>query len=169
MGLAHIALSRLSGASKVIVSEPDERRRELSGRLGADELLNPFDTPVVEAVADLTDGIGPDVVIEAVGSIPTYEDSVAAVRRGGKVLAYGAAPMDRSMSLRPFDVYAKELTIVGSYAGTYDTWPRAIELLAGGRFDPSVIVDSVRPLDEAVDAIRGLERDKSTVKVHVQA
>jgi threonine dehydrogenase-like Zn-dependent dehydrogenase len=169
MGLAHIALSRLSGASKVIVSEPDERRRELSARLGADELLNPFDTPVVEAVADLTDGIGPDVVIEAVGSIPTYEDSVAAVRRGGKVLAYGAAPMDRSMSLRPFDVYAKELTIVGSYAGTYDTWPRAIELLSGGRFDPSLIVDSVRPLDEAVDAIRGLERDKSTVKVHVQA
>ena len=108
-------------------------------------------------------------MIEAVGSIPTYEDSVAAVRRGGKVLAYGAAPMDRSMSLRPFDVYAKELTIVGSYAGTYDTWPRAIELLSGGRFDPSLIVDSVRPLDEAVDAIRGLERDKSTVKVHIQA
>jgi threonine dehydrogenase-like Zn-dependent dehydrogenase len=67
---------------------------------------------------------------------------VAAVRRGGKVLAYGAAPMDKSMSLRPFDIYAKELTIVGSYAGTYDTWPRAIELLAGGRFDPGLIVDS---------------------------
>jgi L-iditol 2-dehydrogenase len=77
--------------------------------------------------------------------------------------------MDKSMSLRPFDIYAKELTIVGSYAGTYDTWPRAIELLAGGRFDPGLIVDSVRPLDEAVDAIRGLERDKSTVKVHIQA
>ena len=169
MGLAHIALSRLSGASKVIVSEPDERRRELSRRLGADELVNPFDTPVVEATTDLTDGVGPDVVIEAVGSVPTYESSVAAVRRGGKVLAYGAAPMDKSMSLRPFDIYAKELTIVGSYAGTYDTWPRAIELLAGGRFDPSRIVDSVRPLDEAVDAIRGLERDKSTVKVHIQA
>ena len=169
MGLAHIALSRLSGASKVIVSEPDERRRELSKRLGADELVNPFDTPVVEATAELTDGVGPDVVIEAVGSIPTYESSVAAVRRGGKVLAYGAAPMDKSMSLRPFDIYAKELTIVGSYAGTYDTWPRAIELLAGGRFDPGLIVDSVRPLDEAVDAIRGLERDKSTVKIHIQA
>src|SRR6185312_437912 len=59
-----------------------------------------------------------------------------------KVFAYGAAPTDKSMSLRPFDIYAKELTIVGSYAGTYDTWPRAIELLAGGRFDPGLIVDS---------------------------
>jgi threonine dehydrogenase-like Zn-dependent dehydrogenase len=72
------------------------------------------------------------------------------------------------MSLRPFDIYAKELTITGSYAGTYDTWPRAIELLAGGRFDPSVIVDSVRPLADAVSAIRGLEHDRSIVKVQVQ-
>ena len=72
------------------------------------------------------------------------------------------------MSLRPFDIYSKELTIVGSYAGTYDTWPRAIALLAEGRFTPSTIVDSIRPLAEAVEAIRGLETDKSTVKVHIQ-
>ena len=72
------------------------------------------------------------------------------------------------MSLRPFDIYSKELTTVGSYAGTYDTWARAIALLAVGRFTPSLIVDSIRPLSEAVDAIRGLEHDKSTVKVHIQ-
>ena len=93
---------------------------------------------------------------------------MAVVRRGGKVLAYGAAPQDAFMQLRPFDVYAKELTIVGSYAGTYDTWPRAISLLDGGRFDPSLIVDSVRPLAETVEAIKGLERDRSIVKIHIQ-
>lgn len=169
MGLAHIALSRLAGASKVVVSEPDEQRRTLARALGADEVVDPFELPVEDAVADLTDGIGPDVVIEAVGSIATYTAAVAAVRRGGRILAYGAAPQDAAMQLRPFDVYAKELTIVGSYAGTYDTWPRAIELLAQGRFDPSSIVDSVRPLDEAVAAIEALATDRSTVKVHIQA
>jgi 2-desacetyl-2-hydroxyethyl bacteriochlorophyllide A dehydrogenase len=168
MGLAHIALSRLSGASRVIVSEPDTGRRELAVKLGADQLIDPFDTPLSDAIAELTNGIGPDVVIEAVGSIPTYESAVAVVRRGGRMLAYGAPPQDASMSLRPFDIYAKELTIVGSYAGTYDTWPRAIELLAGGRFDPTLIVDSVRPLDQAVEAIHDLERNRSTVKVHIQ-
>jgi 2-desacetyl-2-hydroxyethyl bacteriochlorophyllide A dehydrogenase len=168
MGLAHIALSVLSGASKVIVSEPDAARRDRSKQMGADVCIDPFQSNVVEAVADLTNGIGPDVVIEAVGSVVTYESAIAAVRRGGRVLAYGAAPQDASMSLRPFDIYAKELTITGSYAGTYDTWPRAIELLAGGRFDPSVIVDSVRPLADAVSAIRGLEHDRSIVKVQVQ-
>ena len=169
MGLAHTALSRLNGAAKVIVSEPDPGRRERAGRMGADHLIDPFAHPVVEATAALTNGIGADVVIEAVGSIPTYEASISAVRRGGKVLAYGAPPAQATMQLRPFDVYAKELTIVGSYAGTYDTWPRAIALLAAGRFDPAQIVDSVRPLSEAVDALLGLERDRTIVKVHIQA
>lgn len=168
MGLAHIALARMNGASAVIVSEPDPGRRSLAQRLGADSTIDPTSQSLDETLADLTGGIGPDVVIEAVGSVRTYETAVDAVRRGGKILAYGASPQDAVMSLRPFDVYAKELTIVGSYAGTYDTWPRAIALLAGGRFDPALIVDSVRPLSEAADALKDLEHNRSIVKVHIQ-
>lgn len=168
MGLAHIALSRMNGASSVIVSEPDADRRALAQRMGADIVVDPLGQDLGETLADLTQGIGPDIVIEAVGSIRTYESAISEVRRGGKILAYGAAPQDATMALRPFDVYAKELTIVGSYAGTYDTWPRAIALLAGGRFDPALIVDSVRPLSDAVSALEGLEHDRSTVKVHIQ-
>lgn len=49
-----------------------------------------------------------------------------------------------------------------------ETWPEAISLISSGRFDPSLIVDSVRPLDEVTEAIESLETDKSTVKVQVQ-
>lgn len=168
MGLAHTILSRSNGAACVVVSEPDEKRRNLALKLGADMVIDPTNEDLDSTLRAVSGGIGPDVVIEAVGSIRTYESSVAVVRRGGKVLAYGAAPQDAYMQLRPFDVYAKELTIVGSYAGTYDTWPRAISLIDGGRFDPSSIVDSVRPLAETVDAIKGLERDRSIVKVHIE-
>lgn len=168
MGLAHIALSRMNGAASVVVSEPDAGRRRLARRMGADVVIDPMHQDLGETLTDLTHGVGPDVVIEAVGSIRTYESAVAEVRRGGRILAYGAAPQDATMALRPFDVYAKELTIVGSYAGTYDTWPRAIALLAGGRFDPGLIVDSVRPLGEAVEALKGLEHDRSIIKIHIQ-
>jgi 2-desacetyl-2-hydroxyethyl bacteriochlorophyllide A dehydrogenase len=168
MGLAHVALAKLSGASLVVVSEPDPARREIARLMGADELVDPLVSDLDETVAALTDGIGPDIVIEAVGSVRTYEAAVSVVRRGGKILAYGAAPQSAAMALRPFDIYSKELTIVGSYAGTYDTWPRAAALIASGLFDPSLIVDSVRPLSEAVEAIRALEHDKSIVKIHIQ-
>jgi len=158
----------MNGAAKVIVSEPNPSRRALAERMGADVTIDPTHQAITDALKDLTDGIGPDVVIEAVGSIRTYESSIEVVRRGGKVLAYGAAAQDAVMSLSPFDIYSKELTIVGSYAGTYDTWPRAISLLAGGRFDPSLIVDSIRPLSESVEALKELETNPALTKVHIQ-
>lgn len=167
MGLAHVALSRLAGAALVMVSEPDADRRALACRLGADLTIDPSEGDLLAGVGDATGGIGPDVVIEAVGGVPTYEAAFQAVRRGGAVLAYGAAPAGAAMSLRPFDIYAKELTIVGSYAGTYDTWDRAIALLARGRFDPKLIVNSVRPLKEAVDAVAALGSDRSLIKVEI--
>jgi 2-desacetyl-2-hydroxyethyl bacteriochlorophyllide A dehydrogenase len=168
MGLAHVALARLQGASKVIVSEPDAHRRGIAKQMGADITVDPLKENLAEILKIATDNIGPDVVIEAVGSIPTYEASVALVRRGGRILAYGAAPQDASMQLRPFEVYAKELTIVGSYAGTYDTWPRAINLIAAGRFNPALIVDTIRPLSEAIEALQSLKTDRSIVKIHIQ-
>jgi 2-desacetyl-2-hydroxyethyl bacteriochlorophyllide A dehydrogenase len=167
MGLAHTAMSRLRGASRIIVSEPDAQRRDRALRLGADVAVDPLEGGLDE-LAELTEGRGPDVVIEAVGASATYAQAIELVRRGGRVLAYGAAPPDASIELRPFDVYAKELTIVGSYAGSYETWPKAIDLIASGRFDPSEIVDSVRPLGDVMEAIESLESDKSVVKVQVQ-
>lgn len=168
MGLAHAALAKLQGAAQIIVSEPDFHRREIAIQMGADITVDPINENLDATLKSKTNNIGPDVVIEAVGSIPTYESAVALVRRGGRILAYGAAPQDASMTLRPFDIYAKELTIVGSYAGTYDTWPRAINLIAAGRFNPALIVDSIRPLSEAVAAIKSLENDRSIVKIHIQ-
>jgi 2-desacetyl-2-hydroxyethyl bacteriochlorophyllide A dehydrogenase len=167
MGLAHTVMSRLRGAGRVIVSEPDAERRRRAETLGADLTVDPL-TGGLDEVLDATDGRGPDVVIEAVGSPATYTQAIDLVRRGGRLLAYGAAPQDATIELKPFDVYAKELTIVGSYAGTYETWPKAIELIANGRFDPSALIDSVRPLSDVMEAIESLEQDKSVVKVQVE-
>jgi 2-desacetyl-2-hydroxyethyl bacteriochlorophyllide A dehydrogenase len=167
MGLAHTVMSRLRGASTVIVSEPNAQRRARAHALGSDHEIDPL-AGGLDEVLETTDGRGPDVVIEAVGSTATYGQALELVRRGGKVLAYGAAPSGATVAVEPFDIYAKELTIVGSYAGTYETWPKAIDLIASGRFDPSRIIDSVQPLGGVMEAIESLETDKSVVKVQVQ-
>jgi 2-desacetyl-2-hydroxyethyl bacteriochlorophyllide A dehydrogenase len=167
MGLAHAAMSRLRGAASIIVSEPDPERRKRAHALGSDLEVNPLEGGLDEVMA-ATDGRGPDVVIEAVGSTVTYTQALDLVRRGGRVLAYGAAPADATIEVKPFEIYAKELTIVGSYAGTYETWPKAIDLISSGRLDPGAIVDSVRPLEDVMEAIESLENDKSVVKVQVQ-
>jgi 2-desacetyl-2-hydroxyethyl bacteriochlorophyllide A dehydrogenase len=167
MGLAHVAMSRLHGAAQVIVSEPDPARRERARKLGSDVEVDPLSGGLDE-VMQATGGRGADVVIEAVGSARTYTQAIDLARRGGRVLAYGAAPADATIEIRPFDIYSKELTIVGSYAGTYETWPKAIDLISSGRFDPNQLIDSVRPLTDVMHAIESLETDKSVVKVQVQ-
>lgn len=168
MGLCHAALSKGRGAGLVMISEPNAERRARAEAIGADLAFDPAAPDGIERIMDATNGRGADVVIEAVGSPVTYSQTFQLVRRGGRILAYGAAATDTVVPMKPFDIYAKELTIVGSYAGTYETWPQAIAMIAGERFDPSKIVDSVRPLSEVTDALASLDRDKSVVKVQVQ-
>lgn len=168
MGLAHAALSKQRGAGLVIVSELNASRRQRAQDIGADMVVDPSGPEGFEAIMQATVWRGADVVIEAVGSPVTYGQTFQLARRGGRILAYGAAAQDAVVPMKPFDVYSKELTIVGSYAGTYETWSQAIALITGGRFDPGKIIDSVRPLSEVVAALESLDRDKSVVKVQVQ-
>ena len=72
------------------------------------------------------------------------------------------------MDLKPFDIYSKELTIVGSYAGTYEAWPEAIALIQGGRFNPEDIVTEIAPLDDIVEAIETVEKNKDVIKIQIR-
>ena len=168
MGIAHAALSRGRGAGKVLMSEPNAKRRAKAHDIGSDMEFDPTTPEGLELIMEATEGRGADVVIEAVGSKDTYGQAFDLVRRGGRILAYGAAPENAVVPMKPFEIYSKELTIVGSYAGTYETWPAAISLISSGRFDPSKIVDSVRPLSEVGEALESLDNDKSIVKVQVK-
>jgi 2-desacetyl-2-hydroxyethyl bacteriochlorophyllide A dehydrogenase len=167
MGLAHAALSRLRGASRVIMSEPSATRRARAHAIGSDIEIDPSSDSAADSLREATAGRGADVVIEAVGRAETYKQAIELTRRGGRILAYGAAPPDAAIDLKPFDIYAKELTIVGSYAGSYVTWPKAIDLIASGRVNPSQIVDSVRPLSAVTSSIESMETDKSFVKIQI--
>ncbi len=168
MGLAHIQLAKLKGAAPIIATEMNRVRLDKAREMGADYVVDAGAEDAVESVRALTEGRGADYVIEAVGSIPTYKQAFEMVRRGGTLVAYGAAPSTASLDLRPFDIYSKELTIVGSYAGTYEAWPEAIALIQGGRFNPEDIVTEIAPLDDIVEAIETVEKNKDVIKIQIR-
>ena len=168
MGLAHLQLAKLKGAAPVIITEMNQVRLQKARDMGADHVIDAGAEDAVAAVKAVTEGRGADYVIEAVGSIPTYRQAFDMVRRGGTLVAYGAAPSTASLDLKPFDIYSKELTIVGSYAGTYATWPEAIALIQGGRFDPEDIVTEVVSLDDVVGAIETVEKNKDVIKIQIR-
>lgn len=163
-GLMHAALARLRGAAQVIVSARHESRRARAAEIGADLVVDAERGDAPEEVLAATGGPGADVVIDASGSRSGCADAFRMARPGGRLLMHGADTSRQRLPATPLDIHERELTVVGSFGGTGDAWPRAIRLIAGGRIDPTRFVDAEWPLDRAPEALRLLARDRRLVK-----
>jgi threonine dehydrogenase-like Zn-dependent dehydrogenase len=151
VGVMTATLARHLGASLVVVSEPQPQRRELAARLGF-TAVDPSTVDIADATTGLTAGLGADVVIEAVGRAAVLADAVRAARRGGRIVVAGVAPVGETFALAPWDIFAKELSILGAW-GVETTFARALDLLA--------VLD--------VDALLGEEFDLAQAPAAVQA
>jgi len=162
IGLLLIQLARIAGASRIIVSEPDERKRHLAARFGSDVQVDPSRQDVAAEVAELT-GVGADVVIECAGRLETAQLALKLARRGGTVLQFGVVSPDQLAAVSPYDIYYRELTVRGSFVNPF-THARAIELLASKQVKVMPLVTHRFPLDEAARAFETAQ-GKDAVKV----
>lgn len=127
IGLMLTRLARLAGAGLIVSSEPQESRRASALTFGADTAVSPNQEGEHQAL-EATNGEGFDFVIDAVGSSATFTQAIAMAARGGTVLVFGCAPMQATATVRPFDIYARELRVIGSFINPY-THERAVSLL----------------------------------------
>lgn len=152
IGQLHAQLARLSGAGRVVVLDPVPERRELALALGADAALDPTGRTTAELRRAL--GGGADVVIEAVGSRATTEQSLALVAAGGTVVWFGVAPPDARSSVSPYDIYRREITVRGSFVNPF-THGRALALLASGRLHVEPLITRRVPMEELPEILSG--------------
>ncbi len=89
VGLMATAGARLRGAGLIIAVESVPKRQELARTYGADEVVDFTKVDPVEAILDLTDGLGVDAAIEALGAQKPFEDCVKATRPGGTISNVG--------------------------------------------------------------------------------
>lgn len=127
IGQLLVQVARLLGAH-VLLSEPDASRRELGEELGADAAIDPGATDVVAEARRWTSGVGLDRVIEAVGLPATVTQAVQMARRGGSVVVMGVAARDAEITIRPYDLYERQLTLRGSFIRNFD-FQRSVRLL----------------------------------------
>lgn len=113
-GLLLTALARLAGVSPIVVLEPNPHRRRVATDLGADAALDPTEDGASTAAMECTNGDGFDFVIEAAGSASGLETAMTYAARGARILAYGVARPEDRARLSPYEIYAKELTILGT-------------------------------------------------------
>jgi len=165
VGLLLLELVKLQGPSQIIVSECISERRKLAKARGADFVIDPMrtDHPVNE-IKEITSGQGADVVIEAVGSPQTTEQAIQMAKKGGMINIFGVADTKAFSQIKPFDIYFRELTVIGTYAVTLDTFNRAAKLLASGRLDIDYLLTEEFPLCELEKAILMMEKKEGLKK-----
>ena len=111
VGMGAVVRSALRGAT-VIAADIDDEKLQLAREMGASYTLNTKTDDVNARLLEMTSGFGPDVVIEAVGSTPTYQMAVNVVAFTGRVVCIGYAKSEVSFQTKYF--VQKELDIRGS-------------------------------------------------------
>ncbi|WP_181764355.1 alcohol dehydrogenase catalytic domain-containing protein [Streptomyces albidus (ex Kaewkla and Franco 2022)] len=148
VGLAAVATARLYSPDRIVAVERSPGRLASAGAFGADARVLASDDPE-QLVEDLTDGLGADVTIEAVGTPETFEMCTRMVRPGGHVANVGAHGKPAVLHLE--DLWLKDLTIRTGLVDTSSA-PMLLSMLAAGRLPTSPLVTHVFELGAVEEA-----------------
>lgn len=153
LGSNAVQIGKAIGARVIAVTRSAAKLR-LARELGADETVAAEDGDPVAAVKALTGGYGPDVVIQCVGSAAVDEQAIAAGGPGGRVVLIGAS-LD-PFQARAVDIFWRELSVLGSRGFVPDDIRDAIDLYLDGTITVEHLIQAVRPLEAANDALDDL-------------
>ena len=152
IGLLMLQLSRLAGASKTALLEPVESKRKVGKKLGADVVIDPLHEDV-KAVLKENGMTWINTVIECVGKPSTIEQAIDIAGNKGTVMMFGLTKPDEVISVKPFQIFQKELTLRASYINPY-TQKRALDLIDSGRLDVSSMICEVAGLDKLEEVLK---------------
>lgn len=159
-GLLLVRLAALSGLSPVVAVDGMPARRATAARVGADVLLDAHSPTLADDARRCTGGAGFPFVIDAVGASAVLSQGIRLASRGARILLFGVAPQHDALSISPYDVYIRELTLLGSCINPF-THSRAVGLLpALGVEHWNVASFDLADHAAAFDAHRNQEADK---------
>lgn len=164
VGLAAIATAGLYGPSRVIAVDLDPNRVEQARKFGATDGVVASDPDWKEQVLALTDGLGVDVAIEAVGIPATFTMCLDVVRPGGTVANVGVHGKPVELALQ--DLWIANITITTGLVNT-DTLETLLKLVAQRKIDPDVFISHRFALSDIVAAYDVFERAAQTKALKV--
>ena len=151
VGLGAIVRAALRGAT-VIAADIDDEKLTLAKQLGATYAVNTKTEDVHQRLSELTGGYGPDVVIEAVGSVPTYQMAVNEVAFTGRVVCIGYAKSEVLLQTKFF--VQKELDIRGSRNAMPEDFRAVIHYLERGTCPTDKLITKVIKPEEGLETMR---------------
>ncbi|MEW6475495.1 MAG: alcohol dehydrogenase catalytic domain-containing protein [Actinomycetota bacterium] len=149
IGLASILSAQLFSPATIVATDIAPRRLEAAKQFGADVTVLSGGADPIAIVRELTDGLGADVAIEAVGLPETFELCCRLIRPTGRVANIGVHGRPVTLALQ--DLWRRDVTITTGLVDTYST-PTLLRLLARSRLDVGRFVTHHFPFDQFMDA-----------------
>jgi 2-desacetyl-2-hydroxyethyl bacteriochlorophyllide A dehydrogenase len=169
-GQLHVQLAKARGAHPVIGVTRSAEKRALAEKLGADVTIA-GGAETAANVREATGGRGADVVIETTGMLPSLAASIDMARSGGRLLLFGIITAKEG-ALPFYDLYFKELTVVGARVAKSEDYPDSLALVEKGLVRLEPLISNVLPLDQLERAIEMLDSDAAyrmkIIMQHVQ-
>ncbi|NMD56717.1 MULTISPECIES: S-(hydroxymethyl)mycothiol dehydrogenase [Tsukamurella] len=161
VGDAAIAGARLVGARTIIAVDRDPKKLEWARELGATHTVNAAETDAVEAIQELTDGFGADVVIDAVGRPETWKQAFYARDLAGTVVLVGVPTPDMTLDMPLIDFFSRGGALKSSWYGDClpeRDFPQLVDLYRQGRLPLEKFVTERIGLDEVENAFATMHR-----------
>ncbi len=158
MGLIMLQLAKRTGAASVDVVDLNPERLATAELLGV--------TATAASADELDRPGGWEIVIDATGNEAAIQDGIGRVRPGGTFLQFGVSSSAARITIEPYWIYNKEITITGSMAVLH-SFERAAELFAAGVLDPEIFISHRLPLEQYADALEMFRVGKGR-KIQVQ-
>jgi alcohol dehydrogenase len=149
IGLAAILTASLYTPGRIVSIDLDDGRLESAKRFGATMTINNGRENAVARIMELTDGLGADVALEAVGVPDTFELATELIRPGGRVANIGVHGKPATLHLEK--LWTRDVTITTGLVDT-NTIPQLMRLVASGRLDPSPFATHRLPLSDTMAA-----------------
>lgn len=160
VGMGAIVRAALRGAT-VVAADIDEWKLKIAKQMGAAYTVNTMTENVHHKLQEITSGYGPDVVIEAVGSAPTYQMAVEEVAFTGRVVCIGYAKSEVTFQTKYF--VQKELDIRGSRNAMPQDFRAVIHYLERGTCPMEELITKVIRPGESLDAMKWWDENPGKV------
>lgn len=165
MGCLLAQAIRYGGASKVVVSDTVSHRLALVAELGATETVLADDKQARQLKAIEPSGF--NMVVDATGIPQVLEAAFDYLRPRGTLWVFGVTPRDTRISFMPYEVFRKDLTILGSFA-VNRTFQASIAMIEGGTVKVEPLISHRLPLEDFAKGLELAQSDPKRMKVQYQ-
>jgi threonine dehydrogenase-like Zn-dependent dehydrogenase len=161
VGLCGVLAASQLGAERVIAMSRHEPRQEIARRFGATDIVAERGKEGAKMIADMTDGVGGDAVLECVGTDESIKQAFSIARPGSTV---GFVGVPHGVELPVRTMFSRNIGLAGGMAPVRKYLPELLELTLSGAIDPGLVFDMTLPLEQSPEGYRAMD-ERRAIKV----